>query len=210
MARKRYCYDYPRPMVTVDAVVLRLRDGVPEVLLVKRGSPPHRGRWALPGGFIRMNEPLENAVAREVAEETNLTEIPFLVQLGAYGEPGRDPRGRVISVAFIAIINDPSIEPRAGSDAGDAVWAPLGRLPGSLAFDHHRILSDALERVLTGATYSGVLFAFLPDPFAERHVQEVLDAFFEEKIPARRYLDYFLEAGMIRKAGRGKFRFKLS
>ena len=157
MAGKReYRYDYPRPMVTVDAAMLRVHEGDLQVLLIKRKAAPWKGRWALPGGFIQMKESLEESVIREVAEETGITipppcgaREPFLIQLGAYGDPKRDPRGRVITVTFVGIFppGGRDCEARAGDDAADARWMPLEDVPEKLAGDHGVILSDALERL---------------------------------------------------------------
>ena len=136
---ERYCYDYPRPSVTVDAVVLS-RDA--RILLVKRKDVPFKGRWALPGGFVEIDEPLEDAAARELEEETGIAGVE-LRQLRAFGEPGRDPRGHTISVVFLAAV-DERPEPTAGSDAAEARWLPLGELP-PMAFDHDKIIACALE-----------------------------------------------------------------
>jgi len=204
--RKRFCYEYPRPMVTVDVVTLRLRETEAEVLLVKRKAPPHMGRWALPGGFIRMNEPLEEAALRELGEETGIRDVPFLMQLGAYGDPKRDPRGRVVSVAFIAILHDARVEAHAASDAAEVSWFPVRRLPLRIAFDHERIIGDAIGRIISSATNTAILFAFLPHEFTESRLQSVLDAFFGRAIAARPYLDYFSKTGLVRRAGRGRFR----
>jgi len=126
--------------VAVDLVVLTVRDGTLCVLLVKRGVDPYRGRWALPGGFVEPSEDLAEAALRELTEETGIADVAVhLEQLASYGAPGRDPRGRVISVAYLALVPDLP-EPVAGSDAADATWRPAAELLGArrkLAFDHH-------------------------------------------------------------------------
>lgn len=143
--RGHYVYDYPRPMVTVDAVVFTLRDGHRELLLIQRKNPPYAGCWALPGGFVDMDESLECAVARELAEETGLSGIA-LTQFHAFGDPGRDPRGRNICIAYVGEADWRSAAPRAADDAGDVRWFPLDALP-PLAFDHARIVEYALRCV---------------------------------------------------------------
>ena len=141
--RGTYTYDYPRPMVTVDLVILRETADGPEVLLIRRGKPPFEGLLALPGGFVEMDEDLPDAAARELAEETGLTGIA-LTQLGAFGKPGRDPRGRNIAVAFVG--SAPSdARAIAGDDAADAFWLPAKGIR-QLAFDHAAILALALAR----------------------------------------------------------------
>jgi len=139
-----YTYDYPRPAVTVDALVLRDSPRGLEILLIRRGRDPFKGMWALPGGFVGMEEDLPEAAARELAEETGI-KVKALVQLGAYGAPGRDPRGRNIGVAFVAFAS-PDAQPAAGDDAAAVAWHPVGRLP-PLAFDHGRMVRDALDRL---------------------------------------------------------------
>ena len=132
-----YTYEYPRPMVTVDAVVFRRRAGVSEVLLIRRGRDPFAGCWALPGGFVEMDETLDTAAARELEEETGLTGIA-LEQFHAFGDPGRDPRGRSIAVAYWGMApEDAAVQ--GGDDAAEAAWFPISALP-PLAFDHDGII----------------------------------------------------------------------
>jgi 8-oxo-dGTP diphosphatase len=144
--------DDPRPRidVMVDVVALALVDGVLRVLLVRRGTPPFQGRWALPGGYLEVDEDLAPAAARELGEETGVVLEPgSLRQLGAYGDPGRDPRGRAVSVAFLAELNEEAAA-QGGSDADEARWQPVSPLVGdgdgqdSLAFDHALILRDGV------------------------------------------------------------------
>ena len=166
--------------VTVDLVVLTIRDDDLAVLAVRRGAPPYRGRWALPGGFVRQDEGLLPAARRELAEETGLTDVPVhLEQLATYGNPCRDPRMRVVSVAYLGLAAELP-EPSAGSDAFEASWRNVADLlssPGKLAFDHDTILDDGLERARAKLEYSPLATAFCADEFtvAElRHVYEVV------------------------------------
>lgn len=141
-----YRYDHPRPAVTVDVVAIDTQPRPARVLLVRRREPPFRDHWALPGGFVDIDEPLETAAGRELREETGIDAIA-LAQLGAFGRPDRDPRGRVISIAFVARMDGASATPpRPGSDAADARWFALGRLP-PLAFDHADIIGQAAAGV---------------------------------------------------------------
>jgi 8-oxo-dGTP diphosphatase len=140
-----YTSDYPIFYVTADAVVLARVDGEVRVLVIRRGSPPFEGCWALPGGFVDIDEDLRHAAVRELAEETGLR-VTALRQLGAYGAPDRDPRHRTVSVAHVAVLDEP-LEPTAGDDAAHAEWKPVGWLLDGdrLAFDHAQILRDALD-----------------------------------------------------------------
>jgi 8-oxo-dGTP diphosphatase len=145
---KMYCYEYPRAALTVDIVLLCQSGTGVEVLLIKRAREPFKGRWAFPGGFVDKDEPLEDAASRELLEETGLSGIP-LEQIGAFGDPGRDPRGHTVSVVFCAVL-DKRLQASAGDDAADAAWhSALG--PPKLAFDHKKILSLALKRVAGGS-----------------------------------------------------------
>jgi 8-oxo-dGTP diphosphatase len=141
----QYCYDHPRPAVTVDIVLFSLQSGRIEVLLIKRAREPFRGLWALPGGFVEEGEALERAATRELHEETGLTGIQ-LEQVGAFGDPGRDPRGHTVSIAYSAVIDGGSNNVKADSDAADARWWHVTR-PPRLAFDHDKILRAAIGRM---------------------------------------------------------------
>ena len=165
--------------VTVDLVVFTIRDDQLCALAIRRGIPPYRGRWALPGGFVQENEGLLDAARRELTEETGLELPVHLEQLATFGEPKRDPRMRVVSVAYLAFGPDLP-EPRAGTDAADARWrlvADLLSSSGRLAFDHDQILADGLERARAKLEYSPLATAFCAREFtvAElRHVYEVV------------------------------------
>jgi len=135
-----YSYTFPRPAVTVDIIIFRLSDNNPEVLLIKRGNDPYKDRWALPGGFVDMDEPLETAAARELKEETGLADI-LLTQMHTFGNPGRDPRGHTVSVVYVGYLTDESTA-MAGDDAAEAEWFKTGELP-DLAFDHNIVVEMA-------------------------------------------------------------------
>ena len=140
----RHCYEYPRPAVTVDIVLFVGSQNRSQVLLIKRARPPFKGEWAFPGGFVDANESLEDAARRELVEETGITGIN-LKQLGAFGDPGRDPRGHTVSVVFTALLGDKRIAV-AADDAAEARWHSARR-PPRLAFDHREILRVSLEQV---------------------------------------------------------------
>ena len=140
--RKEHCYEFPRPAVSVDIVVMRGDGEMGEILLVQRGGEPYKGMWALPGGFVEADETLEQAAARELEEETGLRRAR-LEQLGAFSDPDRDPRGRTISFAFTVRVG-PRAVVRAGDDADATRWFPVGKLP-KLAFDHRKIIRRALR-----------------------------------------------------------------
>ncbi|CAL9403373.1 NUDIX hydrolase [Streptomyces sp. enrichment culture] len=161
--------------VTVDLAVLTLRTGALHVLLVERGQEPYAGRWALPGGFLLPEESAEEAARRELAEETGLADVTglHLEQLRTYSEPGRDPRMRVVSVAFAALLPGPP-EPHGGGDAAEARWVPYGEAQG-LAFDHDRILADARDRVGAKLEYTCLATAFCPPEFTLGELQQVYE-----------------------------------
>ena len=161
--------------VTADLAVLTIRAGALHVLLVERGQEPYAGHWALPGGFVAPDESAETAARRELAEETGLLDVSglHLEQLRTYSEPDRDPRMRVVTVAFAALLPDPP-EPHAGSDAAQARWLPYDAL-GPLAFDHDRILADAHERVGAKLEYSSLATAFCAPEFTLGELQQVYE-----------------------------------
>jgi len=172
--------------VAVDLVVLTIRSGALQVLLVRRGIPPYRGRWALPGGFVHLDEELEAAAVRELAEETGMGgPAGHLEQLGTYGAPRRDPRGRVVAVAYLALLPDlPS--PVAGSDAAAAAWHPAAA-PPRLAFDHAVILADGLERARAKLEYTPLAAAFCPPEFTVAQLREVYEAVWGTTLDPRNF-----------------------
>jgi len=171
--------DFEPMGVAADLVILTVRSDSLQVLLIRRGIAPYKGRWALPGGFVRPAEGLEAAARRELAEETGLDVGRIhLEQVATYGEPGRDPRGRVVSVAYLALVPDLPA-PVAGTDAASAGWVAVAELLSDrkrLAFDHHRILGDAVERARAKLEYSPLATAFCADEFTISELRGVYEA----------------------------------
>jgi len=186
--------DYPKPSVTVDVVIITLRGEELQVLLVKRDLAPYKGKWAIPGGFVRLDESLESAARRELREETSVTDV-YLEQLYTFGDPGRDPRGRVISVAYIALVPAP-LAVEAGSDAREACWWPLKELP-ALAFDHDKIVQLALTRLRYKIEYSAVGFRLLPEHFTLSELQRAYEIILGEPLDKRNFRRRIIEAEVI-------------
>jgi 8-oxo-dGTP diphosphatase len=180
--------DYPPFAVTADLVVLTLRSGRLHVLLVRRGGRPYAGKLALPGGFTQVDEDIEEAAYRELAEECGVGRGAItLEQLRTYGTPGRDPRMRVVSVAWLAIGPDLP-EPRAGSDAAEAGWFDVeAALADDLAFDHPSILRDGVERARAKLEYTALAAALLPEEFTVGELREVYEAVWGRQIDPRNF-----------------------
>ena len=142
----KYIYDWPRPMVTVDAVVFAFFDGKTNLLLIKRKNEPFKNEWALPGDFIEMDEDLQTAAARELQEETCLKNV-HLTQLHTFGKLGRDPRGRLITVAFMGIATEGLSDIKPADDAAQAKWFDIENLPKNLAFDHDEMIKYGIEKL---------------------------------------------------------------
>lgn len=183
-----YTSEYPPFFVTVDLVVLTVRRGKVQVLLVQRGQAPYAGQLALPGGFVGIDEDLEPAAYRELAEETGVGRGDVVLeQLGAYGAPERDPRYRVVSVAWMALGADLPLL-RAGTDAADAVWKPVtSALRANLAFDHRRILKDGVERARAKLEYSPLATAFCEPEFTVGELRAVYEAVWGTEIDPRNF-----------------------
>ncbi len=148
MAEKgKYVYDWPRPMVTVDAAIFTFSGDSTKVLLINRGNEPFKGKWALPGGFVDMDEELEDAIVRELAEETGLTGV-WLEQMRTFGTVGRDPRGRMITIVFMGIATEGQDKIKAGDDAAQAQWFDIEELPEDMAFDHNEVVRFAIEKLM--------------------------------------------------------------
>jgi len=171
--------------VTVDVVIFTIREGALRVLLVRRGIPPFEGQYAIPGGFVREEEPLEDAARRELEEEAGVRNV-YLEQLYTFGDPARDPRGRVITVAYYALIASDKVSLAASGDAAEARWFSMSDLP-PVAFDHQRILDYALERLRNKLEYTTVGFQLLPEKFALGDLQAVYEAILGRAIDKRNF-----------------------
>lgn len=203
-------YEYPRPSVTVDAVVfgVRLDDAELRVLLVKRGDDPFKGRWALPGGFVNVRddgsqgESLEAAVERELREETALR-IAYLEQLATFGTPGRDPRGRVISVAHFGLVLMDEHSPMGGDDADEARWF-YAEEAKNLAFDHDEILSAALARLRAKIRYAPIGFTLLPPRFTLGQLHNLYQAMSQRLLDKRNFWKKAAALPILKEAGRSE------
>ena len=172
----KFTSEYPVFYVTVDMAILTVHDDELQVLLVKRRNEPYAGKLALPGGFVDPGEDLHEAARRELREETGLTDVVF-EQLASYGAPGRDPRGRIVSVAHLAILPEP-VSARAGDDASEAGWhpvEPLLRSRSRLGFDHKLILTDAVERVRTKLERTTLATSFMGEEFTLSDLRSVYE-----------------------------------
>jgi ADP-ribose pyrophosphatase YjhB (NUDIX family) len=191
-----FTYEYPRPALTVDIVIFTLRDRHLHVLLVQRADEPFAGMWALPGGFVNIDESLEDAACRELDEETGLKPA-YLEQLYTYGEPRRDPRGRTVTVAYFALTPaGASIRSEGGSDARQARWYPLDALP-RLAFDHSEIIAYGVRRLRYKLEYTAAGFELLPDEFTLSELQRTYEMILGESLDKRNFRRRILEAGII-------------
>jgi len=192
--------DHPRPSVTVDIIIFTLREGELQVLLVRRKNPPFQGAWAIPGGFVDIDESLEDAARRELKEETGVHDV-YLEQLYTFGDPGRDSRGRVITVAYFALVPAAHIQqPHAGDDAAEARWWPAYD-PPPLAFDHADILAYALQRLRYKLEYSAIVFELLPEQFTLSELQTAYETVLGEKLDKRNFRRKILEAGVLEETG---------
>ncbi len=187
------------PLVTVDVVIFTLRDGDLRVLLVRRRRWPYEGMWAIPGGSVGLDEALQAAASRKLEEETGLTGV-FLEQLYTFGDPGRDPRRRVITVAYFAVVPATDVVPRAADDAEHVRWWSIYDLP-PLAFDHADILSYALTRLRYKLEYTAVGFELLPQAFTLTELQTAYEIVLGEELDKRNFRRKILTAGIIEPAG---------
>jgi 8-oxo-dGTP diphosphatase len=194
-----YSYDYPRPGLTVDCVVFGLDDGALKVLLIKRQQPPFRHRWALPGGYVEIDESVDAAARRELAEETAVTDV-FLEQLYTFGAVDRDPRGRTVSVAYYALINLLDHPVAAASDAEEAAWFELDDVP-ELAFDHGDILATARERLRGKVRYAPIGFELLPAKFTLTELQTLYETVLERPLDKRNFRKKILSMGLLHDTG---------
>ena len=199
---------FQRPSVTVDVVAFTPRGGKLNVLLIRRGVWPFEGHWAIPGGFVRMDEELDDAARRELSEETGVAGAHYLEQLYTFGGIGRDPRTRVISVAYYALLPAtdselPENQPKAGTDAKEAQWYPVDALP-PLAFDHASILDTALTRLRAKLSYSSVAFALLSEEFTLTELQTIYEVILGKELDKRNFRKKMLSLGILEATPRQK------
>jgi 8-oxo-dGTP diphosphatase len=180
-----HTYEYPRPSVTVDAVVFGFDDQDLKILLIQRALAPFAGKWALPGGFVHMEESLEAAVRRELKEETGLGNV-FLEQLYTFGDTSRDPRGRVISVTYYGLVKLADHHVLTATDASNAAWFPVADMP-PLAFDHERITEAAHKRLQGKVQYQPIGFELLPQKFTLSQLQHLYEVVLERPLDKRNF-----------------------
>ncbi len=204
-----YTYKYPRPALAVDCVIFgydhRLEESDLQILLIERKLVPFKGKWALPGGFVQMNETLDAAAVRELKEETGMEKV-YIEQLYTFGALDRDPRGRVLSVAYIALVNLEKHNLKAGTDAEAAEWFSLNKLP-ALAFDHKIIVKTAVERLRGKVRYQPVGFELLPDEFTFSELQNLYETVLERTFDKRNFRKKIESYGLLIDTGgmrRGK------
>ncbi|HQR35851.1 MAG TPA: NUDIX domain-containing protein [Blastocatellia bacterium] len=191
-----YTYEYPRPSVTVDLVIFTIADNDLKVLLIRRGGEPFKACWALPGGFVEIGESLEKAAARELKEEAGVTSV-YLEQLYTFGDPKRDPRGRVISVSYFALVDAGRQRIRAASDATEAEWHSVFNSP-KLAFDHKKILDYAVWRLRNKIEWTTVGYELLPKKFTLSELQRVYEIILQKPVDKRNFRKKILAQGQIR------------
>lgn len=194
-----YTYQYPHPAVTVDIVIFTVRDNQLKLLLIKRAGEPFKGEWALPGGFIGIDEDLRQGAERELREETGVGGV-YLEQLKTFGKPDRDPRERVITVAYYALIPSDKVILQAASDAEAVGWFGMDELP-KLCFDHPIILDVAHKRLVAKLDYSTIAFQFMPKIFTLRELQDVYEIILQEELDNRNFRKWALALEGIEETG---------
>ncbi len=192
----------PSPRVTVDIIIFTIREDDLQVLLIRRKYPPFAGCHAIPGGFVTPEESLEEAARRELLEETGLRDL-YLEQLYTFGDPDRDPRGRVITVAYFALVRSDAITPRADTDAAAAEWVSMRSIP-PLAFDHERILDLALQRLRAKLEYTTVGFQLLPREFTLTDLQRLYEIIYGRPLDKRNFRKKVLSLGILRTLPRSR------
>jgi 8-oxo-dGTP diphosphatase len=193
---------HEKPGVTVDITLFTIKDKQLHVLLIKRKLEPFKDSWALPGGFVRMNESVEDAAKRELMEETGVSNV-YLEQLYTFGEVERDPRGRVITISYMALMNSQHTLLKASTDASEVMWCPIKKIP-SLAFDHKNILEYALQRLKWKFEYTTVAFSLLPKKFRVSEVQILYEIIFARKFDKRNFVKKLLSLNILKEEGLNK------
>ncbi len=193
---------YETPLITVDIVLFTVIQNSLRVLLIQRKNPPYKHMWAMPGGFIHMGETLEEAAARRLREETNAEHV-YLEQLGAFGEPRRDPRARVLTVAYYALVSAEKLHIEAQDNAENVSWFSVDELP-ELAFDHREIVDKALLRLKEELETSTVAFQLLPEKFTLTELQRVYELILGKQLDKRNFRKKILATGILQDIGETK------
>jgi 8-oxo-dGTP diphosphatase len=187
--------NYFKPSVTVDVILFSIIDDQLKVLLIKRGIDPFKGMWAIPGGFVKEKEHLEDAAKRELEEETGV-KVDYLEQLYTFGDVGRDPRGRVITVSYVGLTKSSWMPLKATTDAAEVQWHPVQKLP-ALAFDHKKILEYALQRLRWKFEYTTVAFSLLPPKFTLTSLQKLYEIVFNKAFDKRNFRKKLLSLDIV-------------
>ena len=183
MKDNKYCYKYPHPAVTTDCVIFGFDGSELQVLLIERGIEPFKGKWAFPGGFLNMDETAQEGALRELKEETGL-ENAYIEQFNTYSDPGRDPRERVITIAHYALVRIQEV--KGGDDAAKAQWFPIDKVP-QLAFDHDKILRDAMRKLRERIHFEPIGFELLPEKFTMKELQILYESILGVKFDRRNF-----------------------
>lgn len=193
MDEKQYCYKYPHPAVTTDCVIFGFDGMKLNVLLIERGVEPYKGRWAFPGGFLNMDESADEGARRELKEETNLS-AAYVEQFGTFSDPNRDPRERVITIAYFALVKLQDV--KGGDDATKAQWFPMDQIP-QLAFDHDRILRKAMDCLRERIHFKPVGFDLLPEKFTLKQLQMLYEAILGVNFDRRNFSKKMLHSELL-------------
>ena len=183
MEEKKYCYKYPHPAVTTDCVIFGFDGRELQVLLIERGIEPFKGKWAFPGGFLKMDETAREGALRELKEETGL-ENAYIEQFNTYSDPWHDPRERVITIAHYALVRIQEV--KGGDDAAKAQWFPIDKVP-QLAFDHDKILRDAMRKLRERIHFEPIGFELLPEKFTMKELQILYESILGVKFDRRNF-----------------------
>ena len=193
MEENKFCYKYPHPAVTTDCVIFGFNGEQLQVLLIERGIEPYKGKWAFPGGFLKMDETAEEGALRELKEETGL-ETAYVQQFHTFSEPSRDPRERVITIAYYALVKIQEV--KGGDDAASARWFPLNDIP-SLAFDHDYMLRMATQRLREEIHFQPIGFELLPEKFTIKELQSLYEAILGISFDRRNFAKKMLHLGIL-------------
>lgn len=194
---KKELEKYEKPSVTVDIVIFTIQNNELKILLVKRAIEPFKNMWAIPGGFVRIQESLEEAAKRELLEETGVKDV-YLEQLYTFGDVKRDPRGRVITAAYYALVKSDNIKLKATTDVSEAKFFLASKLP-KLAFDHEKILEYALKRLRWKFEYTTIAFSLLPDKFSLTELQKIYEIIFNKKFDKRNFRKKIISLNLVEK-----------